>query len=206
MNLGEGSVGVSCSALATILQVYDENLRWKYRWLETPFMRRGSLSGNCWSEWLVELLWLGSPQCQDFQAFASWGQWLEVISSLPPSWKRQSPVGESGAGRVGRWVGLTLHSFCSSQGPSVFSGKPVLSSAGVAIHSGFLLSSGAGRDGRRPRGFGNLQCSLHNLFQPVFLLLPSSTPLILLVLGIMPLKSKTKHQNSSFTAVLEKGF
>ena len=100
-------------------------------------------------------------------------------------------------------MGLTLHSFCCSQGPSVFSGKPVLSSAGVAILSGFLLSSGAGRDGRRPRGFGNLQCSLHNLFQPVFLLLPSSTPLILLVLGIMPLKSKTKHQNSSFTAVLE---
>lgn len=95
-------------------------------------------------------------------------------------------------------MGLTLHSFCNSQGPSVFSGKPILSSAGLTILSGFLLSSGAGRDGRRPRGFGNLKCSLNNLFQPVFLLLPSSTPLILLIVGIMPLKSKTKYQNSSY--------
>lgn len=31
MNLGEGSVGVSCSALATVLQVYDENLKMKVR-------------------------------------------------------------------------------------------------------------------------------------------------------------------------------
>lgn len=84
-----------------------------------------------------------------------------------------------------------------------FSGKPILSSVGVTILSSFLLSSGAGRDGRRPRGFGNLRCSLNNLFQTVFLLLSSSTPLVLLILGIVPLKRKTKYQNSSFTVVLE---
>ena len=155
-------------------------LRWKLKdeskggWLEPPFVGRGSLAGDCSSEWPVELLWLQSPQCQGFQAFASWGQWSEVISSLPPSWKRQSPVEESGAGRVGGWVGLTLYSFCSSQGPSVSSGKPILSSAVVTVLSGFLLSCGAGGDGRRPRGFGNLSVRWITFFsQCSFCFLPA---------------------------------